>query len=505
MRDGAAAMTAAARLVVIGLAALSMAGCNSAPRPPQPGSASPARADLAQQRRDTAVALSAAPRAQRVAAVNRIDDNRLLDRIVRQAEDADVVNLACKRVTDQDLLFAYALTLDGRVSTCPFSAIESITDQGRLVRIAMEGQGRTRQISAVERIKDPAVLARIAREHPEPGMRQWMDHWLANKRTTALLARGKDTGDQAALYEVARHGATGMDRRVAAYRLTDPGYLARLALDNGVDTRVRASATNRLDDPVVLRRIVLETDSDSVRQAALKRITDPRELAVIARSGPPRGSVDAKTRAAAAGGVVDQGDLRAIAADDPDWTVRAEALRRVTDPATLARAARVGEPPWERLVATARVRDPVLLGELARGKGKQAHVAELAEALVEASAAGVPFDLAVTWSETRRRYMDPRSRRQAIVVGERMTLTITDPRTGRRHQKFFAAGLPHSIQIPSDDKDKRPYRFAAKVPRQDLVALLADHLGKAVPAATRSALARSARSSLLRAAAGAGR
>ncbi|MCP5368459.1 MAG: hypothetical protein H6907_13265 [Hyphomicrobiales bacterium] len=504
-------MRGAGRLLAALLAVLSVAACGSPNRAAAPKRVPPGPPPLAEQQRYAEIALSAAPMKERVAAVWRIQNNGLLDRIVRQATEPAVVNPACKQVTDQDLLFSYAMTWSQLGSTCPYTSIDAITDQNRRYRVAMQGSASFVRMYALEHLEDEALLRRISTEHPQKHFRDTAARRLQKVSTDRGVAAVRRSRDQAALAETARHGDIQKVRLAALARIGDQALLAGLAEDGSVDAKVREQATKRLTNQAVLLRIALATDDPTVRLAAVSRLSGQEALFRVARSGPPAGRVDSAARQAATARITGQDRLRLIAGEDTSWQVRAEALRRVTDQRLLARAARDGKHRWERVVATARLNDRSLLGELMyrqedrgsgrRGIGTQVPVAQLRDALVEAAAGGPVADLHVKWGVVEKSYaLHGLFAPGARALGEKVTLTVTDPHGGGRRQVTFVSPLPTTIVISAGQKNK-VVSVPLDIDRAKLVYPLAAHLLATVPKDRLAALAGSARSALLRAAA----
>lgn len=455
------------------------------------------------------------------AQLSRIKDPRALALVARRATDLSRQVAACERITDEGVLADLALT--DPASQCIDHAFKTITDPEVLARITTEGQDNYAVSSAVEFIRDEAVLERLIAEH------KGKDNLIAYRakktlekvRFERMQARIAATDDPAALSAIVKTSKDRLHAKAALARIHDPAVLRDLVLDHDVPESRRLAAIERLNDPRRLSEIIAGNVTEEIKLAALARVTDPDWLFHVARE-----SIDTPTRypdmagmrvleakrravirAAAAARIDNQDHLRTIARQDPHWIARVAALNRLTDPAVLAQAATKGKNPWERIIATARLDDQALLHRLVDSRGHRAVVAALRLAMLEAASAGPVGRIDLDRKDTQQSYGRAGGGGGMNVTGETITVALVDA-GGHRHQAVFATDFPKTITPVGKPKWQgeryvawRDQHFDAHMDVATLVAPLADHLRDTVGSAERDALARSARSALLRAAA----
>ena len=170
-------------------------------------------------------------------------------------------------------------------------AVEKLTDQAILAKIAVEDKGHKTfsiRLAAVKKINDQALLAKIAVEDWYEDIRHTAVQNLANQAVLARIAmedKAEDVRraavenltDQAILAKVAVKGKWLDVRLTAVEKLTDQPTLARVAVE-GIWLKVRLAAIGKLTDQVLLRKWAEKEPQAAIRQAVVMRIDDDRFL-----------------------------------------------------------------------------------------------------------------------------------------------------------------------------------------------------------------------------------
>jgi hypothetical protein len=139
----------------------------------------------------------------------------------------------------------------------------------RLFRPAWDSKNGRRAKKAVEKITDEAKLERIAKEARSGGARE-----AAVERVT----------NQSLLADIAQNDKEYYYVRIAAVkRVTDQSILADVA-QNDKDSDVRWAAVERVTDQSVLTDIAKNDKDSDVRRAAVERVTDQSLLTDIAQN-----------------------------------------------------------------------------------------------------------------------------------------------------------------------------------------------------------------------------
>lgn len=253
----------------------------------------------------------------RLAAVEEVTDQKLLFRIATTGMDYDVWRAALQKLTDPVLLAEMAMARTGPTHIKREGAVQKLTDQKVLELIAKSDPDERVRLAAVGKITDQAALGDIALIE------------MPLKEDVRVAAIEKLT-DQTLLGRLATADDKREVRRAAARRLEDQALLGRLARKDD-DPVVRKIAINRLKDQALLFNIA-ETDRDQeVRTAAVAAITDQTLLAKIAKNGGLFESTEAiKT-------LQDEGALADIAVHHYRNELRIAAAKKLADPSALGR------------------------------------------------------------------------------------------------------------------------------------------------------------------------
>lgn len=249
----------------------------------------------------------------RKAAVSQLEDPVLLARIARSDHASEVREAA---VHNRNLS-------DGRL----------------LAEIAIKDRDVGVAVTAATRLTDQALLARIAERSRHEDVRRFAVERLEDQRLLASIAEEDASADV---------------RAAAAQRVTDAGALARLALSDR-DDAVRETAVSNLHlkDEAVLARVAWKDKRVDVALAAIRRLTDQKTLAEIARSHRDReGAREEATRR-----LTDQGLLADLARNSTEWGVRDIAVLHLTNEKLLEQIAKADRHSKVREDAVKRMKE----------------------------------------------------------------------------------------------------------------------------------------------------
>ncbi|HEX5474836.1 MAG TPA: DUF349 domain-containing protein [Vicinamibacterales bacterium] len=195
-------------------------------------------------------------------------------------------------------------------------------------------------------------------------------------RAAGVLELGGEPEDVAVLTSLAREDADARVRRAAAARVGDVAVLVAIA-GSDPDETIRGEVTDRL------AAIALADDRSEVASAAVAGLTDPRQLATVAK-----GSAVERVRTDAVARITDVKTLGSVARQAADAQTARLAAERITDPAELLAVAAktdhkdAGVTALERAAAIAAIDRAALDGLASRAKNKS--VAKRAKAMVQA-------------------------------------------------------------------------------------------------------------------------
>ena len=187
-------------------------------------------------------------------AMSRIADPRRLVALTLDRDlEYDDRKYAWKLVEDPDVLVEVAIDDPWNDQWHATEAVERLSDEARLTRVADESRDASARVAATRRIELPATLARLALEHEDSRVR------------LAAVARIED---QDVLDRVAASEPEESVREQAARKMTHPQPLADLALGDK-DEDVRLIAIRRVHDADVLARIAREDPDGRNREPHL--------------------------------------------------------------------------------------------------------------------------------------------------------------------------------------------------------------------------------------------
>ena len=195
------------------------------------------------------IATKAAVRAVRVAAVEKITDDKALIEVVENIEKIDenvtVICAVLEQITDEDFLIKTALT-----------DIKGLKNGWRI-----------RQ-AAVYRITDEPTLKKVATSD---------EHELVRRPTVERIT------DEAFLMDIAINDTHAYVRKEAINKITDEAFIIDRAIKEN-DEEVRITAVRKINDPVVLTDIAKNDSNDHVRKTAVERITNEKILTELSKT-----------------------------------------------------------------------------------------------------------------------------------------------------------------------------------------------------------------------------
>ena len=265
-------------------------------------------------------------------ALEKLTKQAELARVAIEGKERTARERAVEKLTDQPALAKVATETDDIfVYTL---VLEKLTDQALLAKVAVEASRWNVRYKAVEKLTDKAVLARVAVEDGDQAVR---------------MAALEKLTDQAVLAKVAVDDGHEAVRRTAVEKLTDQAVLAKVAVEDGHEV-VREAAMAKLTDQAVLVSVAIEAKDQSARYGAVKKVTDQ---AVLARVAVEDG--DQAVRRAAVEKLTDQAVLAKVAVEDGHEVVRRTAVEKLTDRAVLAKLAAVNDADHVHWAATVRL------------------------------------------------------------------------------------------------------------------------------------------------------
>lgn len=260
---------------------------------------------------------------KRLQAVAQTTDQAALARVAQQDPDRLVSNAAWAKLTDQTLL-QIALAASGRDLTSKnirSRALEHLTGQEQLIRLAQESPDAFTARGAVLRITTQDALASIALTHE--------DHYVRE----AATAKVADPALRIRLATEAKHADV---RLKIASGLDDESFLVRLAAQD-TDRRVRNTALSRLKDSTLLKEVAVRSPIPEARGAAATALAG-LSLQLSEAAHPEHGVSWQNLRA-----VSDQLLLARCALSQSDHELRRGAMRQITDAALLSFIAAHGD------------------------------------------------------------------------------------------------------------------------------------------------------------------
>lgn len=219
----------------------------------------------------------------RHAAVENLTDQILLAKIAIEDKDANIRQAAVKKLTDRALLEKMGMWVKPELT-------QQVNDQDLLARIAVEAADGDIRRAAVEKLANQALLAKIAMKDKAEDVRRAAVEKLNDQDLLAKFALGSVEADvrlaaagmltdQTLLAKVAVE-AEDWDvdtRRAAVEKITDQTLLAKFVAESQpVDIRI--AAIGQITDQAFLRQLAEKSSQSTIRLASLTRIIDEKQL-----------------------------------------------------------------------------------------------------------------------------------------------------------------------------------------------------------------------------------
>lgn len=201
-------------------------------------------------------------------AVKGITDQAILAQVVIDAGDVNVRRAVVEKLTDQATLAQVAVNdeaLDIRKM-----AIDKLTDQEQIGNVVVNAKDSPARYAAFKKLTDQKVLGSVIAESEDSYVR-----YLAIQKLT----------DQPLLLHIVENGKTWKERRQALAKRANHSETEVLAL-NALDDNVRATHVENVSSPFILLYIAYGDGNADVRLAAVtnEHFTDQDALVDISRN-----------------------------------------------------------------------------------------------------------------------------------------------------------------------------------------------------------------------------
>ncbi len=284
----------------------------------------------------------------RYEAVQKLTDQTVLARIALRDANGAVRCAAVQKLKDQPTLLKVALQESGDMTYC---AILGLTEQPLLARLLIEttNSGDVHTVhSTRERFTDQTLLAKIVAEAR-----------LVNNRVWAV---GQMT-EQGRLRQLAENHPFTEIRQAAVRGITDDGFLLR-QLSVEPSARVRTTIVETLHQEESLTYVYLHAYHEQDRSLALTRSNDPEKYA---KSMERDGRVFGMGRDTA-----DSRMLLSRALEGELDVIRSGAAKRLEDPGAIEQAALRSRDRDVLSILLAKIEDDAALRRIAEGAEDQA-------------------------------------------------------------------------------------------------------------------------------------
>lgn len=317
----------------------------------------------------------------RLAALEKLTDQRLLAELVAEGADMEARQRAVLKVTDPQLLVelqpwtdadraraetntVLLATLATRAWLAPIRkiAVEKTADAALLARVALTDPSAPVRKAAALGLSDPSCLQRMATNDPAWYVRRAAADRIADESLLAAIAQEDPdaavsraalvrlTNETAVLDVALRNTSPGVRARALAKLVSDESLAAFVRMTHDLD--LQAQAYDRMKAATRLKAEV----APWMEAPAAEATADQALLATLAEK-----ALRADVRRTAVGRLADQAVLGRVALSDAAEEVRQAAAARLEDQAGLRAVARQGRDSDARAVAIAKLNDPVLL------------------------------------------------------------------------------------------------------------------------------------------------
>ena len=282
-----------------------------------------------------------------------------------EAADPQVRMAAVGRLTDPATLARMGMWVKPELT-------RQVTDQGLLVRIAVEAVDWEVRRAAAARLTDQTPLARLGVEAADWSVRAAAVAQLTDQRLLGNLAVAakwldvrifaiSEVGDQKLLRQLAKNDPQAAIRQAAVTRIADDEFLVQRLRTESSDT-VRAIIVKTLRTEAALRNVAItsyyQRERDQAVQRLGQRVSPVADEALTARR-------DLTRRVTALDVQSDSGNLLALTLKGDVDVLRAAAARRLADPTAVAQAAVRATDREVLRILFEKLRDKELLGQVA--------------------------------------------------------------------------------------------------------------------------------------------
>lgn len=310
----------------------------------------------------------------RLRALESVSDDKTLIRIAREDNDDDVRQAAIGKIDDGEVLARIAMT--GPIAGAHRAALAKIDDQSAIARVVTSAMDLRVREAAVEKVTDQTFLASLMTGASPSSIR---------------VAAASVLTDQAQLARLAEDDPDASVRASAAAKLTDFTLQGKLA-SSDADAAVRLAAAS--GDEGLLAKLATEDEDPSNREAAIDMISSQEALFEIASKAMDVGTdllgdqfVMRASQDAALARLSDERLLAKIASKADDQRLVRAAIDRLSDKDRI-RQVLTSDNWFAREAAAKKVADPLVLLELITGEQDldvlQAAVDRLADPMFDA-------------------------------------------------------------------------------------------------------------------------
>ncbi|MFZ0473387.1 MAG: hypothetical protein WAL94_12290 [Bacteroidales bacterium] len=270
---------------------------------------------------------------KRIQAVNKLTDQNTLYKVASTDSNLEVRIAALNRISDQNIL--YKMAMEEKDPKVRLIAFNGISDQNLINNLAVMSTDKELQLSAITKVTDQDILHKIA---------------LKNMLTEVRMAAFNRITDQNIINNLAVASPDAKMRLKAIATVSDQDLLYRIVLDDP-NTEIKMTALGRISDQVIIKKFALESKYENIRLVAIHNLTDEdalykialgnnspiiREAAMnrlkpemLAKLATDFSDIELKLGVIAL--LNDQAELMKITLNNNDWTVRQAAFRKLND------------------------------------------------------------------------------------------------------------------------------------------------------------------------------
>jgi hypothetical protein len=265
-------------------------------------------------------------------AVEKMTDQKKLARVAKEAENKDVRHAALNRINDVKAIISILMQADSEVALSAFEKISSNLDDDSLQIIVKMAISISVRAAAVKKITKDLILAGIAKEGSSSYIREMAikNPNLTDQHVLAYVAKMDSTRE----VRMAADEKLTTVRVAAAKKITDQRVLADYA-KNSDNWKVREVAVAKLTDRSMLADFAKNDSSYVIRRVAAANpyLTDQNVLADVAKNDS---NSDVRAVAIANPNFTNQNVLADVAKMDNDRGVRKAAVKKLTDQQAIA-------------------------------------------------------------------------------------------------------------------------------------------------------------------------